>query len=55
MIDFNKISDKDKEKTVKSVLKLYRVINHIVNNKLVHLDNELYATSRRRLWIGYTK
>ena len=49
MIDFNRISDKDKEKTVKSILKLYRVINHIVNNKLVHLDNELYATSRSRL------
>lgn len=32
MSDVMKISDKEKEKTVKSVLKLYRVINHIVNN-----------------------
>ena len=32
MIEIVKISDKEKEKTVKSVLKLYRVINHIVNN-----------------------
>ena len=43
------ISDKEKEKTVKSVLKLYRIINHIVNNKLVYLENELYTTSRKQL------
>lgn len=49
MSDVMKISDKEKEKTVKSVLKLYRVINHIVNNKLVYLEKELYTTSRKQL------
>jgi hypothetical protein len=49
MIEIVKISDKEKEKTVKSVLKLYRIINHIVNNKLVYLENELYTTSRKQL------
>ena len=49
MIEIMKISDKEKEKTVKSILKLYRIINHIVNNKLVYLENELYTTSRKQL------
>lgn len=55
MSDVMKISDKEKEKTVKSVLKLYRVINHIVNNKLVYLEKELYTTSRKQLSDMYLK
>ena len=49
MLNLITINDKDKEKTIKSLLKLYRTILHIVNNKLVLLDNEVYVTSRKHL------
>lgn len=49
MLNLNTINDKEKEKTIKSLLKLYRTILHIVNNKLVLLDNEVYVTSRKHL------
>ena len=42
-------NEKNKEKTVKSLLKLYRKILHGVNNGLVYLDDEVYVNSRRHL------
>lgn len=41
--------DKNREKTVKSLLKLYRKILHSVNNNLVYLDTEVYVSSRKHL------
>lgn len=42
-------SDTNKEKTVKSLLKLYRKILHGVNNGLVYLDDEVYVNCRKHL------
>lgn len=42
-------NEKYKEKTVKSLLKLYRKILHGVNNGLVYLDDEVYVNTRRHL------
>lgn len=45
----NVLSDKEKEKSIKSLLKLYRKILHTVNNNLVYLDDEVYVSSRKHL------
>lgn len=49
MINLDTVGSKDKEKTIKSLLKLYRTILHIVNNGLVLLNDEMYVTSRKHL------
>ena len=43
------VCDKNKEKMIRSLLKLYRKILHTVNNNLVFLDEEVYVSSRKHL------
>lgn len=49
MTEFQIVCGKKQQKATKSLLKLYRKVLHSVNNGLVYLDDEIYATSRKHL------